>query len=257
MQDAGIVEITTNPQSYLKYLELQGDNPGYSAGNIALAMVQNPDISQFATKDRWKSLGRSVNELETNRGVKIFARSSFGKGYTLMDAYDVTQTFGREQRQFQLTDNSRNMESALSTLLNYSVVPVVVDRQLHSPAYYDAHKMELAICPDYPDSAAFPAIATEIAHARFHAKGANFDYTRGDCDLDAQSVSFILCRRFGIETEVPDLSNLGGLYEDWTPQERRGALDCIQDMSKQIGGSIERSIAPQQRARSKPARQVR
>ena len=73
MQDAGIVEITTNPQSYLKYLELQGDNPGYSAGNIALAMVQNPDITQFATKDRWKSLGRSVNELETNRGVKIFA----------------------------------------------------------------------------------------------------------------------------------------------------------------------------------------
>ena len=48
-----------------------------------------------------------------------------------------------------------------------------------------------------------------------------------------------------------------GLYEDWTPQERRGALDCIQDMSKQIGGSIERSIAPQQRARTKPARQTR
>ena len=27
MQDAGVVEITSNPEMYVKYLDMQGDNP--------------------------------------------------------------------------------------------------------------------------------------------------------------------------------------------------------------------------------------
>lgn len=56
MQDAGMEEISSNPDAYARYLEIQGDNPLYSAGNIALAMVQNPNITQFGTVERWKTL---------------------------------------------------------------------------------------------------------------------------------------------------------------------------------------------------------
>lgn len=41
LQDAGVLEITSSAEAYTRYLELQGDNPAYSAGNIALAMVQD------------------------------------------------------------------------------------------------------------------------------------------------------------------------------------------------------------------------
>ena len=41
MQDAGVEEITSNPELYVKYLDMQGDNPTYSAGNIALVMFQD------------------------------------------------------------------------------------------------------------------------------------------------------------------------------------------------------------------------
>ena len=44
------------------------------------------------------------------------------------------------------------------------------------PAFYDEGKLELAISPNYPDGEAFGAIATEVAHSRFHAKGANTHY---------------------------------------------------------------------------------
>ena len=40
MQDAGVEEITSNPELYVKYLDMQGDNPTDSAGNIALVMFQ-------------------------------------------------------------------------------------------------------------------------------------------------------------------------------------------------------------------------
>ena len=61
MQDAGIVQITSDPDTYLRYLNCQADNPSYSAGNVALVMVQDQDATIFGTKDRWKSLMRSVS----------------------------------------------------------------------------------------------------------------------------------------------------------------------------------------------------
>ena len=47
------------------------------------------------------------------------------------------------------------------------------------------------------------------------------------------------------------------LYEGWDPQQRRQALDNIQDMSKQFGRSIDKSLeADKQRGRA-PVRPVR
>lgn len=252
-----MTEITTNPEAYARYLDMQGDNPTYSPGNIALTMLQNPDATLIGTKERWKSMGRSVLDAETNKGVKIFSRATFGKGFSLVDAFDVKQTHGREVKLPALQNDTKDMESALTTLLNYSVAPVTVDAELDGPALYDEDKMELAINPDYPDSEAFAAIAVEIAHCRFHAKGANKRYIRAESELDAQSISYILCKRFGVQRELPDLAGLTKLYEGWTPQERRQALDSIQDMEKQIGGSIERGITPQQKSRVAPNRVTR
>lgn len=106
MQDAGITEITSNPEAYARYLEMQGDNPSYSAGNIALVMFGNPEATVFGTRDRWKTLNRSVMDSEKNNGVKIFARSPMGRGYTLADAYDIKQTQGRDISRITLQNDS-------------------------------------------------------------------------------------------------------------------------------------------------------
>ena len=254
MQDAGIMEIASNPEAYVRYLELQGDNPHYSPGNIALAMFQNPDVTQFGTREKWKTMGRSVKDSEAGKSFQIFSRGSFGKGYVLAPAYDISQTYGREVKKVTLENGSPEMEKALTTVFNYSVVPVVIDSGLDCPAYYDAEKMELAVNPDYPDNEAFAAIAAEAAHSRLHAKGVNAYYTRAECDLDAQSISCILCRRFGVERSMPDLSRLGELYSGWATPEVRQALDSVQDMSKKMVNSIERNIAPPEHTRGNPVK---
>lgn len=245
LQDAGVLEITSSAEAYTRYLELQGDNPTYSAGNIALAMVQDANVTVFGTKEKWKMLGRSVPASKNGNGIHIFARSTFGKGYTLADAYDVRQTQGRPLKEVHLQNDTRDMESAMTTLLNYAVCQVVIDKDLDTPAVYDPQRMELAINPDYPDHEMFAAIATAVAHSRLHGKGYNAQYDYAESDLDAQSVSYLLCRRFGVERDLPDTADLSALYEGWDAQERRQALDQIQKMSKQIGASVEKSITPQ------------
>ena len=123
MQDAGVMQITSDPETYLRYLNCQADNPSYSAGNVALVMVQDQSATIFGTKDRWKSLMRSVFPTEEKNGVKIYTRSSFGKGYVLTDVYDVRQTTGRDLKHTVLQPDSKEMTEALKTLLNYCVVP--------------------------------------------------------------------------------------------------------------------------------------
>ena len=255
MRDAGIVEITSHPETYLQYLEMQGNNPTYSAGNIALVLFQMPEAKQVGTYDRWKSMGRSVLESERGKGAKIFARANFpAKGYTIADAYDISQTQGRAVREIHLHKDTKEMEAALTTLLNYSPAEIEVNRELDGPALYDPKEMKLVINPDFDDELSFPPIAAEIAQARFHAKGANAYYDRAESTLDAESVSYLLCKRFGVQRDLPDAAHVAALYEGWESSERSEGLDRVQNMAKQIGGSIERGISPQQRGRLPVAR---
>lgn len=257
-RDASINEITTNPEAYARYLELQADNPLSSAGNVALVMIQDPEATLFGTPDRWKGMGRYVLDSERDQGAKIFVRSPTGRGYVLVDAYDIAQTQGQEvSGKLQLQDDSPEMEAALTALLKYSTVQVSTDRELDTAARYDEFAMTLTINPGYSDSQAFGAIATEIAHARFHDRGANSAYSRERYDLSAQSVSFLLCRRFGVEREMPCPSEMPAHYQRLDAQKRRNVLGSIQELAKKVGGSIERSVLPPQRAAPSVRREER
>lgn len=248
LRDASVIQITKDPEKFARYLELQGDNPSYSSGNIALAMAQLPEATVVHTRGHWKDLGRFVLDPELKNGASIFTRSATGRGYNLTSVYDIAQTQGRELRTPQLRDDTEAMDAALSALLNFSPVQVVAAENLPSGAYYDPRQMTLAIDTTCPDSQAFAAIAAEIAQARFHDRGRNPAYSREGCELSAQSVSYILCRRFGVQRELPDLTGMAKRCQGWEAEDRLAFLKEIQGMSRQIGGSIEKTISPPQRA---------
>lgn len=258
MQDCGIAMIATDPEQYLRYLTMQGNNPAYSAGNVAIILAGMKEATVFGTRDRWQSMGRFILPEEQDRGVKIFARDARTKAYALTDAYDVKQTQGRDLKHHALREGSPEMSSALKTLLNYSKAEPTIDREMDAPAFFDEEKKELAVNPDYPDGEAFASIAAEVALSRFHDKGYNRDYSWARYELDAQSVSYILCRRFGVEPKAPNLERLTERFEGMDAQEAKAVLDKIQDMSKQIGRSIDLNIeAEKRKSRATVRRPVR
>ncbi len=253
MQDSAITEITTNPELYAEYLKMQGDNPTYSPGNIAMVISQieySGDAVKFGTADRWTALGRKVLDSEKQRGMMIFARPKNYRGYDLTPVYSMEQTSGRPIKEVTLAEGSEKMETALATLLNYSVVPVETDSKMKIAACYDDKNLTLSVNPEFSDHETFAALATEIALSRMHGKGNVRDFHREDFQLDAESVSYILCRRFGIDRPLPDAKNLAALYDGYSSQERRSSLHQIQEICKQIGNKIERSIEPLQKART-------
>lgn len=258
MQDCGIEMIATDPEQYLRYLTMQGDNPAYSAGNVAIVLAGMEGATVFGTRERWQSLGRFVLPEEQDRGVKIFARDAKTKTYDLADAYDVSQTQGRDLKHRVLREGSPEMASALETLLNYSKVKSAIDKDMEAPAFFDEGRKELAVNPDYPDGEAFASIAAEVALTRFHDKGYNRDYSWARYELDAQSVAYILCRRFGVEPKTPNMERLAERFEGMDAQEAKAVLDKIQDMGKQIGRSIDLNIeAEKRKSRATVRRPVR
>lgn len=255
IQDVSIEVITSEPEQYIRYLDMQGDNPTYSAGNVAMVLGVMPTATVFGTRDRWQSLHHTIKPEEADKGVKIFARDPRTKLYVLADAYDVTQTSGGELKHTMLEADSEEMSRAFTTLLNYSKVNPVVDKGLDAPAYYDEEKKELAINPDFSDAEAFAAIAAEVALTRYQRQMPDYSWSR--YELDAQSVAYILCRRFGIEARTPNIERLAERFDGMDVQERKAVLDSIQDMSKQIGRSIEKDMSEQKRTRNAVRRPTR
>lgn len=258
MQDQGIEMIVSDPDQYIRYLTMQGDNPTYSAGNVAIVLAGMRDATIFGTRDRWQALGRTVMIDEQDQGTKIFARDARTKAYALADAYDISQTQGRDLKQKVLRENTPDMDTALKTLLNYSKAEPVVDKEMDAAAFFDEEKRELAINPDFSDQEAFASIAAEVALTRFHDKGYNREYSWSRYELDAQSVSFILCRRYGIEPMQPNMERLRERFVGMSTDECRTVLDNIQNMEKRIGRSIDMNIETERRkSRTAERRPVR
>lgn len=258
MQDQGIEMIVSDPDQYIRYLTMQGDNPTYSAGNVAIMLAGMRDATIFGTRDRWQTLGRTVMMDEQDQGVKIFARDARTKAYALADAYDISQTQGRDLKQKVLREDTPDMATALKTLLNYSKAEPVVDKEMDAAAFFDEEKRELAVNPDFSDQEAFASIAAEVALTRFHDKGYNREYSWARYELDAQSVSYILCRRYGIEPVQPNMERLRERFVGMSTDECRTVLDNIQNMGKRIGRSIDMNIeAERRKSRTAERRPVR
>lgn len=254
MRDAVLEEITTSPEMYRKYLDLQANNISCSAGNVALTLFQLNGATKIGTISFWHEQGRYVQDEAMKSGAKVFvpSRNSQRRGYLMGDYYDVSQTTSRPIKEpAPLTENTPRMEAALGALMNYSPVPIVERRDMPTPAKYDEAHLCLAIDPNYGELEVFSALATEIGYAQAHDKGRNIDFDRETYRVDAESVSYMLCRRFGVDCKPPEAAELPQLYDGYEATDRGEALEQLRKTARNMGDGIDRAIQPRQQERSR------
>lgn len=254
MRDAALEEITTDPAQYQKYLTLQSDNIGCSVGNVALTMFQLDGASRIGPISFWHEQGRYVRDDAMKSGAKVFVppRNRQQRGYLMGDYYDVTQTTGRPLKErTPLNADSARMDTALAALMNYSPVGIVENTDIGAPAHYDERNLTLSVDPNFEKAEVFAALATEITYARIHDKGRNTGFERESYKLDAESVGYMVCRRFGVDCPMPQAREVAQLYDGYEPADRGEALEQIRKTARNIGDSVERSIQPRQQERSR------
>ena len=227
-----------------------------------LAMAQNPEITYINSLEVWNRLGRSVNRDEN--GMKIRVSDTYVKdgreyhGYKIGRVFDVTQTHGKAGvPALSLKDNTPEMDAALRRLLDSSPVPVVTSSTMYQDAVYDPKTQSITVSSRLIDSKIFAALSREIVHAGIHDHGRYPYYTREDCAMDAESVSYMLCRNFGVDTPQPDVSRVGQVFDGMEVQDRRGVVDSLQKYFRKLQNDIQREISPQERKQPEQNRPVR
>lgn len=179
-------------------------------------------------------------------------------GYKIGRVFDVTQTHGKAGvPALSLKDNTPEMDAALRRLLDSSPVSVVTSSTMYQDAVYDPKTQSITVSSRLIDSKIFAALSREIVHAGIHDHGRYPYYTREDCAMDAESVSYMLCRNFGVETPQPDVSRVGQVFDGMEVQDRRGVVDSLQKYFRKLQNDIQREISPQERKQPEQNRPVR
>ena len=251
LSDDAVMHVTSEPGAYLHYLDTQAINPRYSASNVMLAMAQNPEITYINSLEVWNRLGRSVNRDEN--GMKIRVSDTYVKdgreyhGYKIGRVFDISQTHGKAGvPALSLKDNTPEMDAALRRLLDSSPVPVVTSSTMYQDAVYDPKTQSITVSSRLIDSKIFAALSREIVHAGIHDHGRYPYYTREDCAMDAESVSYMLCRSYGVPCEKPKPVGLVEMFDGLEARDRMGVIADFQQTFSAQRAAIQRGLAPQQ-----------
>lgn len=253
MRDGSLNMITSSPQHYMEYLNLQADNIQCSVGNVALTMAQLQGATKIGSTDYWHSQGRYVRDDAINAGAKVFVppRNKQYRGYFMGNYYDVSQTTGKPlPEQAPLTDQDPRMATALAALMDQSPVTVAESKDISAPAYYDPERLTIFINPDCSHTEVFVALAAEIPLARAHDRGYNGNFKREFYSLDAQSAGYMVCRRFGVECPAPEMAeHVDSCYNGLPASVRGEMLEGVRAAARNMGNNIEQTINPRQQER--------
>ena len=259
LSDEMVTRATTEPETYQQFLTLQADNPAYSASNILLTMAQNPEATQIHSLEQWNKLGRSIRPQET--GVKVRVSDPYEKngrklyGYKVGRAFDVSQTTGKDlAEKLAVAENTPEMDAAMRKLIRMSPVPVRASTELAEDALYNPSEKVIEMNPELGDAQIFSALAREIYHASSHENNRAIEYDRGENELDAQSVGYMLCRSFGIECKQPDAADVAAFYTDMEPQERRDIFDGMRQSFRAMQQEIQKELAPPAKEQTRSAK---
>lgn len=253
-RDEAVVEVTSDPGKYKAFLDVHAQTM-YNAANSAAVWAQRPSATQLLPKKKWAELGRKIREDE--EGIQVFIRDSKSGYMTLDYVYDKAQTTGATVPiRSVLREGSADMQKALGALLQSSPVEVVATGEIFGDAEYQPEEHRIAIQPDLSDTTTFQALAEEIVYAQIEEACGGEDFDPAPYKLDAQSVTYALCKRYGIPMEQPDFSGVVQQYAELGPTDRLNLLRETCDLSKAMNRGIERALDVRQRTqnRNAPAR---
>jgi antirestriction protein ArdC len=240
----GISQIHSS-QEWKAWLSFGSRFWNYSFGNQMLIAMQCPKATRVAGFHTWREFGRSVKKGE--RGIKILApllakvkvesegseegqMVSALKGFKVVTVFDVSQTYGEA-----LPALGRGLDGqapagtyeSLKTFIEskgYSVQFGELESGLYG--FVDRNK-RIVLRTGASEAQTLDTLAHETAHALLGHVGSN--QPRDEKELEAETVSWIVCTRMGLPTRESSFNYLAtwATAPGWGAKlERAGARAC-------------------------------
>ena len=263
---------------YKQFLNVMAKFPRYSVNNIMLIMMQRPDAQLCQSFTGWKQMGRYVKKGE--KGISILAPAPYKiereqtkldeKGRPVFDAdgepvkekvevtirafkvvktFDLSQTDGKELPAIgpsELVGNIEGYPKLLQALQEISPVPVsfeLIDGD--AKGFYHLEDKKIVVQDGMSEVQTIKTLLHEMAHQKLHDKDnvpEAKDISRNGKEVEAESVAYVVCQHYGINTSDYSFSYVAGWTEGKETPELKASLDKIRQTASEFIYQIDQKM---------------
>ena len=252
--DETALDVVSNPEHFENYLNTQSRLDRYSAVNTLLIYSQKPEASQLKSYADWaqdnvrvKRGEKSISMLEPTEYIK--KDGSQGIAYNVKKVFDVSQTSGRRASAPTANRNPRELVKAMVMTSEVDVQYVDSLPYEDRPSYYDNDKQTLYIKKGNKDTVALcQSVAQELGYAQLSM---NSDvYSRRDLGFNAACIGYMLCKKYGVEAQAFNISDIPDKLRNAEPKEIKRELSGIRQSMNEIATRVTDELYRQKQARS-------
>ena len=263
---------------YKQFLNVMAKFPRYSVNNTMLIMMQRPDAQLCQSFTGWKQMGRYVKKGE--KGISILAPAPYkiereqtkldDKGRPVFDAdgepvkekvevtirafkvvktFDLSQTDGKELPTIgpsELVGNIEGYPKLLQALQEISPVPVsfeLIDGD--AKGFYHLEDKKIVVQDGMSEVQTIKTLLHEMAHEKLHDKDnvpEAKDISRNGKEVEAESVAYVVCQHYGINTSDYSFSYVAGWTEGKETPELKASLDKIRQTASEFIYQIDQKM---------------
>lgn len=266
---AGIKEYLQS-DTYKNFLNFASSMHQYSQKNLRLILSQYPNASLIASHTDWKAKGRYINK--GSKAIRVYApifgykkdeEGNFIKdekgrkiptgeivAWRLAPVFDVSQTNGKEipKQLYELTENFKSPEaftSIFNAVKKCTTATVSFGDMELSPGargYYIPATHEIVIKKGMSTYHTLKTEIHEVVHSVLHNKQNEF-ISAAQMEFEAESVAYIVCNHFGVDTSDYSFGYLSSWTESGSKlEEFEQSLATICNTAKSLITQIEKEI---------------
>lgn len=261
MLDRTAVEVAESGAALQKFLDVQSRFDRYTSNNALLIMTQRPDATRLGDKGYWYDQRVYIKRRERRNPVLIlepgkqYTRDdeSQGQYYNAKEMYDISQTTASREARPPLIFDERKLMRALTYFRRYADIEAVDPADMpvqNMGACFIPEEHKIYACRGLSMGDMFRSLASEVCHAELSQGKA--DYDRADNAMTAYCSAYLLCKKYGIDTQDFTFDYGPEVFRDMEPKQVRRELSKIQTTAEQVSDRMSRVLEPE---RSRTTRQ--
>ena len=189
---------------------------------------------------------------QTYKILKEYAKrdGTTGISYNVKKVFDVAQTNGKRP---PAPTVNRDPKALITTMLDSSPVNVEATNELPYPnmaAFYNNEEQTLYVKRDVGDSVAVAqCVAQELGHAQLSINSDS--YSRSDMGFQAVCIGYMLCKKYGIDTQNFAINRIPDKLANKEPKDIRFELSKTRNAMADIHSRVSDELYKKKQERSK------
>lgn len=251
-------QVATDSGAFQQYLDIQSRFDRYTANNALLIMAQRPDAQKLGDYGYWRDQNVYVKRMEKKSPVLIMEPGkeyeredgSIGTYYNAKKLYDISQTNMREKEPVQEQTDERQLIRALLSNPPVNIIAADPDKMPEDKgALFEPEENCIYVRKGMDAEQIFRSLTPELVFAGFANGDQNYD--RDEDAFHAYCASYMLCKKYGVDTQGYDFSHAPEFFEGMEPQEVRAELskarNAANDISSRMAKVLDQSRNQSQR----------